>query len=458
MASTIVSWCLTLALVGAVIYYYKPELFSGLLAQPQPSQPRSVTPDAPPRPSNKRTKSKKSAVSKATEDDVSTNTSANETSSKKRKIASTPAPQPPQQTKSKRVEDEDDNDKEFAQQLAKAQTGTNLQKSGDQAALGKGRGAKKSKSKQAQTSDPSSEASSTVGRDVDDEVSTATFEKKDLAARAGDVSDMLEAPAPKPTTIRLTGIPDEFKPKKAAAKSFEPVLTKKQRQQQRNNEERRQLREESERIHEAKKQEQLRRARMAEGTSNQTRANNFGGSTSNAWQSKDKETVKAAPTNSAPLLDTFDPSSISKSKPNGAVHTTSLEHAPVDSAGDLKETIGQKTASAIAASTREGPSRSISSWSDEMYEEEQMKLLKQQEADGAWEDVTNKKTKRKTKKESDTASETSSSIHKSVPAAIKPSTNGVKTNGAAPRPETTNRFDSFQTNEKAILADADWEA
>lgn len=451
------SWCLTLALVGAVTYYYKPELFNSLLSQSQPVQPKTIAADTASRPSNNRTKSKKSAVSKATGDDASTNTSANQTSGKKRKVASTPKLQSAQQTHSKSVEDEDVNDKEFAQQLAKAQTGTKLQKSGSQPVSGKSRGAEKSQSKQTQPADPSSGASSTAAQDADDELPT-TSDRQGPAAKAGDVSDMLEAPAAKPTTLRLTGISDESKPKKAAAKSFEPVMTKKQRQQQAKKEELRRMREESDRIHEGKKQEQLRRARMADGTSNQTKANNFGGSTTNAWQSKNKDAVKAAPAESVPLLDTFDPSLIGTANPNGAVHTISLEKAAVDSAADLKDMIGEKKTSAIIASTREDPSRSISSWSDEMYEEEQMKLLKQQEAEDTWEDVTNKKTKHKTKKESDTASETSSSIHKSVPAVTKPPVSGTKTNGATPRPETTNRFDTFPTNERGILADADWEA
>jgi hypothetical protein len=283
---------------------------------------------------------------------------------------------------------------------------------------------------------------------------------------------MLPTPESKPSTLRLTNIKEKVKnAPKAAAKAFEPVMTKKQRQRQAKAAEQKQLVEESNKQHEAKKQEQLRSARMATGTSNQIKAATF--EKQNVWQSGKPTTAKteenASGTQTAPLLDTLDKAETATPSFHSAVTTGPLadittsvqENANVN---QVRQEEGEDKTSALAASGRERASRpsiaSQASWADEVNEEEQDKWASTLAQEAEWESVTTKKNKKKANKNNETSSEASSSVVRPTPATAKPVTNGTKSNGVQHNNNSgsTNRFANFQQLEQSSLKDAEWEA
>ena len=231
--------------------------------------------------------------------------------------------------------------KEFAQQLSRAQAGTTLESAKAPGTSKKERRAAAKVSQEQQNgvraSVPSTETSSSTGRDGDDDVSPIGSPSTGAVStaptsRAGDISDMLDAPSAKPGILRLVDVKESStKPTSKNSQSFQPALTKKQRQRQANAADQKSLREESDRLHEQKKQAQLRTARMADGSSNQTKANVFAStSKQNAWQSTKPASEKLAPisgTNEvAPLLDTFENNETTTTPAHGAVTSKPLSN------------------------------------------------------------------------------------------------------------------------------------
>lgn len=170
---------------------------------------------------------------------------------------------------------------------------------------------KKNKKKKATQLDTDTRASSTTGAEADDDSSPAPSPAINATVpSAGYVSDMLEAPAPGASVLRVTGNV-ESQPKKQKAQTFKEVETKKQRQNRLKNEARKQevLKAEAERKRLLEKQ--LHTARELERQENaRTKA-----PAANAWQKKEAPATKAngasrpvpaaAPASSG-LLDTFD--------------------------------------------------------------------------------------------------------------------------------------------------------
>jgi hypothetical protein len=393
----------TLFVVGAALtYYYRPELFKGAASQ--------VSSSATPGIRTQSKKNKQKRVKKSEEDSKTTSaqaSSAEVQASKKRKIVSAPkgdvVAKTQEGTKASlpRVEDDGIDNAAFAQQLKQAQQGTKLQKP-QQAANQKERRAVKTVTKP-ESPTLSAETSSTAGRDGDDDMSPSDTPASSVS-RAGDVSDMLEAAPARPNTIRLTNT-DTAKPAKTAPKQFETVLTKKQRQRRQQQEENRLLREEADKEHEAKKQQQLRTARMAAGTSNQTKANNF---TQNAWKSGNASAQPAPPVpTQSGLLDTFEPAA----GPKESVSTKPAEAVTQDasmSVAEAREEVGEDKVEALAASKREGRPAIAQqpSWADEVNADDQDQWMKQLTGQDEWEDVTSKKSKKKNRKNAnDTSSE-----------------------------------------------------
>ncbi|KIW85887.1 hypothetical protein Z517_01280 [Fonsecaea pedrosoi CBS 271.37] len=486
MWSTAASWVALLALTAALTRYYNPDLFNKLTGQaftraPQPHQELE-------RPPAKRQKSKRTHASRleTSNSGTSTPTSATEgKANKRRKLISAPIEDKvvAQTAEGQRVtlpRDEEDelSNKEFAQQLAKAQAGTNLQPVASQGANKKERraAAKSAHGKQngLEASGLSTETSSTTGRDADDDLSPIGSPSTGPVStaptsRAGDVSDMLEAPAAKPGVLRLTDVKNDG-PKTAAGSSktaFQPALTKKQRQRQAKAAEQKALREESDRMHEQKKQAQLRTARIAEGSSNQTKANSFTAK-QNAWQTGKPASEKLPQTTeAAPLLDTFDKPEIPTVTVNGSVTSEPLSNVTnavheTANVSAVKEDVGKGKTRALGASDREKAARPVlgsrPSWADEVNQEEQDKWAKELVQDEKWESVTSKKGKKKAKKDiNDTSSEASSSVARTV-AASHPIINGTQTNGIKPRVENLNRFQSIEPATDPTFRDAEWEA
>ena len=445
MWSTIASWAAIFAFGVALTRYYNPQLFDKLLPQ------RTVETVSELKPA-KKLKNKRNKFEE--EGGTSAPANGNDAPSKKRKIVSAPVSETVKATTAQgqqailpRDDDGDMSNREFAQQLAKAQAGTRLEK--NQAPTKKEKRAAKALQSQPGVGSPSlsAETSSLGGRDGDDDMSpndTLATGTPSTAhtSRAGDVSDMLEPAGPKPTTLRLTGIAPTQQ--KQAPKQFEQVLTKKQRQRQAKQEENRQLREEADRLHEAKKQQQLRTARTAAGTSNQTKANTFASTSHpNAWQKKPDVQTSSSQPQQQPLLDTFEPET---PKPNGAVSAAPLENITNglnrnENVNAVRQQLGGQKTDAMAPSSREGrPDLSRgASWADEVNEDAQDEWAKRLVENESWEPVTSKKSKKKNnKKDTDTSSEASTSV-----ARPQPATNGVKKTSAT-RPESNNRFASME--------------
>ncbi|OAP60907.1 hypothetical protein AYL99_05909 [Fonsecaea erecta] len=487
MWSTAASWVALLALTAALTRYYNPDLFNKLTGQaftraPQPLQELE-------RSAAKRQKAKRTHASRleTSNSGTSTPTSATEgKANKRRKLVSAPVGDKvvAQTAEGQRMalpRDEEDglSNREFAQQLAKAQAGTNLEPATSQGAnKGERRAAAKSsqgKRNGLEASGLSTETSSTTGRDADDDLSPIGSPSTGPVStaptsRAGDVSDMLEAPAAKPKILRLTDVKNES-PKSAAGASkapFQPALTKKQRQRQAKAAEQKALREASDRIHEQKKQAQLRTARMAEGSSAQTKADSFTAK-QNAWQTGKPASEKLAQTNQvAPLLDTFDKPEIPPVAVNGSVTAEPLSNVTntvpeTANVTEVKKDVGEGKTHALGASEREKPVRpalgSQPSWADEVNEEEQDKWANELAQEEKWESVTSKKGKKKSKKDiNDTSSEASSSVARPLANNNHSGVNGSHTNGVNPRMENPNRFQSIEPVTDPSFKDAEWEA
>lgn len=459
----ILSWGLVLLLGSVAVYVYKPELLKKAL--PANSLPTQTSTTAP-KQANKKQKAKKPKGVQEVLEEVTNKvvqSGSDEARSKKKRKISAPVGSTVTATTSQgeskdlpRDTSNDIDDKAFAQQLAKAQAGTKLQSASQQKGAAPSRAAASLQPKKSEDILSTAELSSTTGQDADDDLSSVESPQQ-RAASGKDISDMLEAPAAAPKTLRLTNVNDESKKAKQPAKQFEAVQSKKKRNEAARREEQKRLREESDRIHEQKKQEQLRRARMAEGTSNQTKANAFT-STSNAWQNKAQNSSESKVT-TAPLLDTFEPSNSSSVAPSGVQTASMSNKVPTNNVTSLKAEVGADVAGALAASGRE--QGGSNGWADQMSEEEQLRKLRDQEQDDAWESVTSKKTKKKNKIETDTSSEASFSVSQPAPVKVeKPAAKAPapKTNGVAQHKEATNRFEMIQPVNLGGLQDDEWGA
>ncbi len=436
MLATLLKWAALLAIAAGLTAYYNPDL----LRRWRPSTPPVLDSKQSSKKKTKRIQLRVDGEEKGTFTPLSSNEGP---MSRKRKIISAPVDDEVKITTTKgnkatipRDEDDEMSNRDFAQQLAKAQVGTKL----DKQAGPKERGRTVKQGKAFESRSPSAEISSNGGRDGDDDISPVESPPSGPVStaptsRAGDVADMLEAPAAKPATLRLTDIP-ETKPKTQKRES-EQALNKKQRQRQKAREEAKRQIDEAERQRKALQEKQLKGARTAAGTSNQTKSTSFAPS-ANVWR---KETP--ASQQPAPLLDTLDPAQTPKA--NGqAVTTQPLSNITngVD-VNAAKHKVGGNRVSALGASTRERPELGRgASWADEVNDEEQTRWEEELVQEDKWEAVTSKKAKKRTKKDTDTSSETSSSV-------AQPKQNG---RANEPQPERVNRYQSEG------VAGSDWEA
>lgn len=302
--------------------------------------------------------------------------------------------------------DEDVDRKEMALRLAAIKNGTPLPAAPSSKS-------QKKKQKKAAHLESGSHASSTTGAEADDDLSPAASPQVNAATSAGYVSDMLEAPAPGASVLRVTGNM-ESEPKKQKVQSFKQVETKKQRQQRLKNEARKEQIQEAENERRKLLEKQLHTARESE----RREAARSQAPTSNAWQTKAAPSTNGAsqPPVTAPvaaaapvqLLDTFEPS----------------QAAPAQKKWDQNL-----------------PS-----------EEEQMRILGASKADEDWTTVPSKKTKKKGGKADESVSDASAS--ESQPAPVAPL--------AAPEPRVTVTPtyipDILRSREKGHPLDSDWTA
>ncbi|MCJ1481268.1 hypothetical protein MMC06_001425 [Schaereria dolodes] len=286
--------------------------------------------------------------------------------------------------------DEGIDNKEFARQLAGLKTGTSLK---PPVGMSQPRQRKKKGKANILTEEASigsvtevnntggpqdvSGTSSTTGADADDDLSSSTsptFGATNTSSGEAGISDMLEAPAPGPSILRLI---EPTQPQRVSQakqpKSFQVQETKKQRQNQQKKEVKKLEREQTEKERKVLLERQRRTAREAEGR-----------------PAKNGLASKAPTTNSW-----------AKSNGNVTAVTNATPGASGD-AGSLLDTFEENPKSAetkIGAHRANGASiLNEKAWSHDLpSEEEQIRILSEIEGDGGWNTVEKgKKRKGKT--------------------------------------------------------------
>ncbi|KAI3199038.1 hypothetical protein CBS147311_6122 [Penicillium roqueforti] len=342
---------------------------------------------------------------------------------KKSKRKSKPAPEPAAAKKSevKTVvssptteddkPDEEIDRKEMARRMAGLKTNAPAQPAPAKPAPTKSQ--KKNKKKAAHASD--TRASSTTGAEADDDLSSAGSPQVNATVPlAGYVSDMLEAPAPGASVLRVTGNV-ENQPKKQKVQTFKEVETKKQRQQRLKNEARKQQVLEAEAERKKLLEKQLHTARESE----RREAARSSTPAANAWQTK--ENIAPVKTNGVN----------GGSRPAPAAPATSVSQGLLD------------TFESPAAPTK---------WAQNLpSEEEQLRLLGAAKGDDEWTTVSKKQPKKKGAKSDESVSETSASENHSTLVAPAP---------IEPRVTVTPTYlpDILRSREKGHPLDSDWAA
>ncbi|KAI9713822.1 MAG: hypothetical protein M1820_000552 [Bogoriella megaspora] len=221
-----------------------------------------------------------------------------------------------------------------------------------------------------------STASSTTPADADDELSDAASPALQATSAGIDISDMLEAPAPGPSTLRFTES-DQFKvPKTQRQPSpMKPQETKKQRQNRKKTEAKKAEREEAEKERRVLEEKQRRLARESRGEPAKNGITPANAPATSAWESGAiSSPVPAAEPSAAPkaedqLLDTFE-----------------------------QDTTGSTTSSNDRAASPDSKTTAGTDWNGGNIpsEEEQIRML-QENDDATWNTVpTGKKNKKKT--------------------------------------------------------------
>ena len=463
----------TAAVIGVAVWYYGG--FDRLINQyfsktPQPSRIESV----------EKTAKKKKARNRLAEQ-VNSGTESASANEKKRKISAPVAgtvtasvTEKNQHVVLPRDDDGDMNTKEFARQFAKTQQGISFASSGKQnSAKSKTRTVKQST---ADLDSPHMSAeNSSTGQDGDDETTPAgspafNAVASGVAPDTSGISDMLEAPKDGPKSMRLTGF-EEVKPRKqkTAVKEPEPVETKKQRQQRRRREEEKGKIAVSAKEHQAKGQQQMRSARMAEGTSNQTRADSFKAQP-NVWTAKEnlrpeiavkQQTAPAAP------LDTFEPQPATNIGNEGAVTAqpfSEIKNGSSTTVNRLRDDLGSQRISALAASERERAPQGkntlerTTSWADDVIDEEEQVRMAMEEDPSSWSQVI-KKDKKKARRGDDEANTDSATSAKQVNGQAQKTAAKATTNGTSAKSQAVNRYRSLDTGPTTDeLQDDEWEA
>lgn len=360
MTNPYISWAVVLVVAGGLGWYYNA---------PKPKDrapPKPVEEKADHTPAAKKQKRK---AKKSPEPSVAP---------KDRAVASTAAEPKSQDAE---IPDEEIDNREMAKRFAAvkngaAQVGTDTSKS------------QKSKKKKAASatrleggsSDRSTRTPSTTGADADDDLSSTGSPVVNASVpTAGYVSDMLEAPAPGASVLRVTGSM-ETEPKKQKPQSFKQVETKKQRQQRMKNEARKSQVQEAEEQRRKLLEKQLHSAREAE---RREAAKAKPATPTNAWQTKEKTSA------------------------NG------IQNAPQNLQADLLDTFEPETPSAQPTQTASGSKK----WGQGLpSEDEQMRMLGASNGQDEWTTVSSKKMKKKGGKADDSVSEASASESQPTPA------------------------------------------
>jgi hypothetical protein len=207
------------------------------------------------------------------------------------------------------------NNREFARQLSSAKSGTLLPSKTQDS--NRQKSVKQSKAQEKALVETSSDAtapSSAAGGDADDDRSSSNSPELeatsiDSPVTNGGISDMLEAPAAGPSTLRITSPTNPTQPKKAKAPAASaPTETKKQRQNRKKAEEKKAAREAEEKERKVLAEKQRRTAREAEGRAAKDGSTSMAAKapSSSAWTGPPPTTSSSAKENFPPNLDTYE--------------------------------------------------------------------------------------------------------------------------------------------------------
>ncbi|KAL8414144.1 hypothetical protein RB594_005387 [Gaeumannomyces avenae] len=278
-------------------------------------------------------------------------------------------------------DDDEANNREFAKQLASVKQGTKFAaKSKDdvrQKSVKQSRAEEAPKKAGALAPTPEepkvSAPSSTAGIDADDDQSSAASPVVSAVNAAGDVSDMLEKPAPGPSVLRLTDTEEKNK-KSYTPKPAAPVETKKQRQNRKKAEAAKAAREEAEADRKIRFEAQRKTVRLAEGRAAQDGSGFMAAKAQgNAWTGSNK--------------------------PNGG----SNGHLPVQPLDTFDAEKPTEAPAPAAVKPQKQAAASGETWIEALpSEEEQIKMLREEES---WSTVKTKARKNKKKADEDSTAE-----------------------------------------------------
>ncbi|OKL59798.1 hypothetical protein UA08_04590 [Talaromyces atroroseus] len=303
------SWAIVLVVAGGLGYYYsntsKPKSRAPIRAVPEKEKEKAEAILPPPKQKKPKTRKQPESTPIVASKSTSSSTLVDTTNDE--------------------AEEGIDN-KEFAKRLAAARSGVSVGETKPKARKEKHA---KAAVQESTGSELSTRAPSSNGADADDDLSSTDV----VSPSAGDVSDMLEQPAPGPSVLRLTGS-FETKEKKAKAPAFKPVETKKQRQNRQKNESRKQANQEAEAERRKLLEKQLHTAREAERRE-AGRKQSAAPATNNAWANNTTNGIHATRTTPAPavnaalpLLDTFDPTAPTTSTSQAGSSSTWTNNLP----------------------------------------------------------------------------------------------------------------------------------
>lgn len=206
-----------------------------------------------------------------------------------------------------------------------------------------------------------------------------------------DVSDMLEASAPGPSTLRLTDPVQAPRPMKSLSSTTFRPETKKQRQNRQKSEAARMLREETESARRVLLEKQRRTARIAEGRPAKNGVTQAQAPQQSVWGTSPNAGLVPMPSGAMvePYLDTLESATTSNETLNNIAGSSS--EAP-----SLSTSIS--TAASEGVLLAEGtklPARKGEWTKDLPSEERQMEIIRRLEEESGWNTVTKKKLVRK---------------------------------------------------------------
>jgi hypothetical protein len=489
--SPLYSWLAIFAVAAAATCYYRPDLLAKITPKAAQATEGPLADSLRKKKSKPRRNVSREQVSSG--EGTSTPVSSTQESSRRRKTAAAsaagrsatgPEQQEPRQSAAQ-SEDGILSNKEFAKQLTQARSGTPIASASgkpsvskkDQRANKNMLPAKRKAGNHLEAPNTLSDVSSTTGADGDDDLSPsgspALAATSETVTKAGDVSDMLEAPSAGPAVLRLTdpkGTINKPQPK-PAAKAFEAVETKKQRQARQKREAEKAANEEAERVRRKLMEKQIRGARLAEGTSAQSKTNSFKAPTESAWfaNNRGQAAAKQPPLPFVEELDVREPAI--KPDSNGVVRGTN-QPIQEESVDYMKEMLGISQTEALGPSSSANGANGVrrlntaghiapaepasseqsgtTSWAEDMMSEEEQLKMALEEQD-PWMTVSSKKDKRKGGKTGES---------KAISTTSEASPNPSRVNGLKPRPSTNGAVKWNETSNRYVFDDegeAAWE-